>query len=351
MPFFTGSDYDVHPHDFLRLFRRVERTDDARVCQFVNYLQAGSVADQWWDGLADDVRKSWRLVEAEFAERWPKVPVFRKTQSRCLEEMLAMTLPYAKLGRTEAYQARVVYCHVGWAARMAVLARGAGVYDSGAYLGKVIRDLPWAVRQLMRGRYGTWREFLEGVQSLEMEVLEDWMEVGKWRGRAPVAGRRRSAQTRDRSLPTSVLQARAQDWRTRSPPVPQDEDCSPAPAAVLSPASETTRHWVPESLPRIPSNGDENVAAVRGSEGDSQPGVISAQLPAGGDGVRGDSSFEMPGAWRDGDGRCGKLIDRVVTRTQAVVARSEAWVGGWRWRAVGGCASHSLGRFGFRDGG
>ncbi|KAF6760970.1 hypothetical protein DFP72DRAFT_881912 [Ephemerocybe angulata] len=351
IPFFTGSDYDVHPHDFLRLFRRVEKTDDARIQQFVNYLQAGSVADEWWDGLGDDVKSSWRLVEVEFGRRWPLVPLARKTSARCLEELLAMKLPSSTLGMTERYSARVVYSHVGWASRMMELARGAGIMDSGAYLGSVIRGLPWPVRQLVRRKYETWGAFLEGVQFLEMEVLEDWMEVGKRRGRVPVAGKHQSVQTCDRSLPASALHTRAQDWRRQSPVAPREEDCSPTAAPVLSPASETTRHWVPESLPRIPNNGDENIAAVRSSEGDSQPGVVSAQLAAGVDGAQGDSGFEMPGAWRDGDGRCGRLINRVVTRTQAVVAHSEAWVGGWRWRAVGGCASHSLGRFGFRDGG
>ena len=61
---FQGDKEDENPENFLcTFFRRMgTNTNDIRKAQFPYYLQADSVADQWYLDLRDDEKKSWSSI-------------------------------------------------------------------------------------------------------------------------------------------------------------------------------------------------------------------------------------------------------------------------------------------------
>ena len=63
-PFF-GNKKDENPENFLRSFYRrmgSTSTDDAKKQQFPNFLEADSVADEWFADLAEDEKKIGKLL-------------------------------------------------------------------------------------------------------------------------------------------------------------------------------------------------------------------------------------------------------------------------------------------------
>ena len=56
---FHGDKDDENPEDFLRSFyrRMGDKTDDTKKAQFPYYLQADSVADEWYSDLGDNEKK------------------------------------------------------------------------------------------------------------------------------------------------------------------------------------------------------------------------------------------------------------------------------------------------------
>jgi hypothetical protein len=63
-------------------------TNDVKKTQFPYYLQADSVADEWFSDLQDDKRKTWNNIEAAFRMRWPRKKQAKKTDEEYENEIL-----------------------------------------------------------------------------------------------------------------------------------------------------------------------------------------------------------------------------------------------------------------------
>jgi hypothetical protein len=68
---FHGDREDENPAEFLWTFlQRVGGNNDEAKKQFRYYLQADSVADEWYEELAGDEKNSWASIETAFTKRW-----------------------------------------------------------------------------------------------------------------------------------------------------------------------------------------------------------------------------------------------------------------------------------------
>ena len=74
MSVFHGNKHDEDPEEFLTWFLQCTRTgDDAFKTQsFVNYLQVYSNANEWFEELPEEEKKSWSSIEALFRKKWVK---------------------------------------------------------------------------------------------------------------------------------------------------------------------------------------------------------------------------------------------------------------------------------------
>ena len=79
MSVFHGNKHDEDPEEFLRWFLQRTRTGDdafkARI--FVNYLQAYSDADEWFEELPEEDKGSWTSIEVLFRKEWLKQEIVR----------------------------------------------------------------------------------------------------------------------------------------------------------------------------------------------------------------------------------------------------------------------------------
>ena len=86
---FHGDKDDENPEDFLRSFfqQMGTSTDDVKKQQFPNYLQADSVADEWFEDLIADDKANWAAIEAAFRKRWPRKKSAKKMTEEYEEEI------------------------------------------------------------------------------------------------------------------------------------------------------------------------------------------------------------------------------------------------------------------------
>ena len=76
MSVFHGN-WNEDPREFLTLYLQhtAASDDDFKARQFINYLGAGSEADDWFDELSLEERKDWVAIECSFGKRWLKEEV------------------------------------------------------------------------------------------------------------------------------------------------------------------------------------------------------------------------------------------------------------------------------------
>ena len=65
-------------------------TDNIRKQQFRYFLQADSVADEWFDDLQPGEKKSWEDLENAFNKRWPTQKAAKKTKEEYKEEITGL---------------------------------------------------------------------------------------------------------------------------------------------------------------------------------------------------------------------------------------------------------------------
>jgi len=111
---FWGDRGDKNPQDFLQSFNHVmgDKSDQHKQKQFVNYLHANSLADDWYGSLDVATCADWVLVEAEFHVQWPKVVVVKKMSTEYEEELLGLWLKDEELGKKETVAGRETYTHL-----------------------------------------------------------------------------------------------------------------------------------------------------------------------------------------------------------------------------------------------
>ena len=175
---FWGDRDDENPQDFLRSFNRAmgDKPDVHKMKQFINYLHADSVADDWYGSLDAAILADWALIEAEFHTRWPKTAVVKKTSTEYEEELLGLRLKEEELGKKETIAGREAYTHLVWADKMQKLVKGAGVETGTIYIGQVRKMLPSTIKDKVGDKHANWTAFLKAVRDVDIEYIKDEAE-------------------------------------------------------------------------------------------------------------------------------------------------------------------------------
>jgi hypothetical protein len=202
---FQGDKEDENPEDFLRAFyrRMGDKTDDTRKAQFPYYLQADSVADEWYMDLVDNDKKSWSDIEKAFRKRWPRKKQVKKTDDEYEDEIMGRKLKAEDLGKKEKVAGREVYTHIAWADKMATSVKGAKWEKTTNQLRQVRKNLPNILREKVGTSHADWEEFLTAVRDVDVEYIRDSIDI-KNKEQAAIEQRLRSLEAISRS-PTAPL--------------------------------------------------------------------------------------------------------------------------------------------------
>lgn len=178
---FHGDKDDENPEDFLRsFFRRMgTSTDEVRKQQFPNFLQADSVADEWFEELAGNEKESWAKIETAFRARWPRKKAAKKTNEEYEEEVRGLELKMEELGKKEKIAGRDVYTHIAWAEKMGTIVRGAKLENTTTHIGHVRKNLPTLLREKLGAGHTNWTTFLKAVREMDIDHIRDGVDIWK----------------------------------------------------------------------------------------------------------------------------------------------------------------------------
>ena len=172
---FRGDKEDESPEDFLRAFyrRMGDKTDDTKKQQFQYYLQAYSVADEWFSDLGDDDKKSWTTIENAFRKRWPKKQQVKKTDEEYEDEIVGRKLRTEDLGKKEKVEGMEVYSHVAWADKTATIIKSAKLEETTTHIRQVRRNLPDILVEKVGTGHADWNAFLQAVRDVDVDYIRD----------------------------------------------------------------------------------------------------------------------------------------------------------------------------------
>jgi hypothetical protein len=178
---FHGDKEDENPEDFFRAFFRRMGTanDEVKRQQFPNFLQADSVADEWFEDLAQADKKDWGAIVAAFRKRWPRKKAAKKTIEEYEEEITGLRLTMEDMGKKEKIAGRDVYSHIAWADKMATAVKGAKLEETTTYIGHVRKELPKLLREKAGAGHADWTEFLQAVRDVDIDYIRDGAEAWK----------------------------------------------------------------------------------------------------------------------------------------------------------------------------
>ena len=176
---FHGDKEDENPEDFLRAFyrRMGDKSDNVKKAQFPYYLQADSVADDWYGDLKDDEKKTWADIETAFKKRWPRKKQVKKTDEEYEDEIMGRKLKTEELGKKEKVAGREIYTHIAWADKMATSVKGAKWEKTTNHLRQVRKDLPNILREKVGTGHQDWDAFLKAVREIDIEYIRDSMDI------------------------------------------------------------------------------------------------------------------------------------------------------------------------------
>jgi hypothetical protein len=202
---FQGDKEDENPEDFLRAFyrRMGDKSEDTRKAQFPYYLQADSVADEWYADLVDNDKKTWGDIESTFKKRWPRKKQVKKTDDEYEDEILGRKLKTEDLGKKEKIAGREIYTHIAWADKMATSVKGAKWEKTTNHLRQVRKDLPNILREKIGTGHDNWEDFLKSVRDVDVEYIRDRIDIRN-KEKAAIDQRLRALETLSRS-PTAPL--------------------------------------------------------------------------------------------------------------------------------------------------
>ena len=177
-PFYSDKE-DESPEGFLRAFyrRMGDKSDETKRAQFPYYLQPYSVADEWYDELIDEEKKTWSDIEVAFRKRWPPKKPIKKTQEEYEDEILDRKLKTEDLGRKETVAGMEVYSHVAWADKMATSVKGARLGKSTTHIRQVRRELPSILREKVGTGHADWNAFIQAIRNIDVEYIRDTLDI------------------------------------------------------------------------------------------------------------------------------------------------------------------------------
>ena len=170
---FHGDKEDESPEDFLWAFyRRIgNKIEDSRKNQFWYYLQANSVADEWFTDLDDEEKKMWKDIEIAFEKRWPQKKQVKKTEEEYKDEIVRRKLKAEDLGKKEIVVGRETYTHIAWADKMEMSVKGAKWEKTTNQLWQVRKSLPNILREKVGTGHADWEAFLQDVRDVDIEYI------------------------------------------------------------------------------------------------------------------------------------------------------------------------------------
>ena len=82
-----GGEWDENPENLLGWFLQCMGTadDEKKACHFVYYLRAGSDADEWFEELPEEEKRSWASIEVLFRRKWLKQEVIGTKEAETIE--------------------------------------------------------------------------------------------------------------------------------------------------------------------------------------------------------------------------------------------------------------------------
>jgi len=178
---FHGDKDDENPEYFLRsFFRRMGTASDVvKKQQFPNFLQADSVADEWFEDLQPADTADWDAIETAFRKQWPRKKAVKKTTEEYEEEITNAKLKMEDLGKKEKVAGREVYSHIAWADRMGTIIRGAKLENAATYIGHVRKELPKLLREKIGAGHKDWSTFLQAVRDVDVDHIRDGVDIWK----------------------------------------------------------------------------------------------------------------------------------------------------------------------------
>lgn len=178
---FHGDKENENPEDFLRsFFRRMgSANDETKRLQFPNFLQADSIADEWFEELPETDTKDWSRIVTAFRKRWPRKKAIKKTVEEYEEEITGLQLKMDDMGKKEKVAGRDVYSHIAWADKMLTIVKGAKLEDTTTYIGHVRKNLPKLLREKVGAGHASWAAFLQAVHDVEIDYIRDGVEAWK----------------------------------------------------------------------------------------------------------------------------------------------------------------------------
>jgi hypothetical protein len=178
---FHGDKEDENPEDFLRsFFRRMgTATDEVKTQQFPNFLQADSVADEWFEDLTMAEKMDWPAITASFKKRWPRKKAAKKTVEEFEEEIMNLRIKMEDMGKKEKIAGREIYTHIAWADKMSTIVRGAKIETTTTYIGHVRKELPRLLREKVGAGHADWTTFLQAIRDIDVDHIREGAEI--WR--------------------------------------------------------------------------------------------------------------------------------------------------------------------------
>lgn len=107
-----------NPQAHLKAIKRRFTTENDRLQAFDDELDPESEAQAWYDGLPEQARKSWTLLEAEFNIRWPRETKVPKSVQEKQEELMGEVLKEEDVGVRLEVDGVDELGHVRWASKI-----------------------------------------------------------------------------------------------------------------------------------------------------------------------------------------------------------------------------------------
>jgi hypothetical protein len=240
---FHGDKDDENPEDFLRSFYRRMGTanDETKKQQFPYFLQADSVADEWFDELQEKDKKDWAAIEISFKKRWPRKKAAKKTTEEYEEEITGLKLKMEDLGKKEKTAGREVYSHIVWADKMASIVKGAKIEGTTTYIGHVRKELPKSLREKVGAGHTDWSDFLKAVRDVDVDHIRDEADIWRKEQEEKEALRKRIQQLEKLTTsPTAPLRQQMSTFNVGSTAINPAQQPRQATAVAANPFTSTS---------------------------------------------------------------------------------------------------------------
>jgi hypothetical protein len=182
MKLFWGDDEheDENPQNFINGIERqfslkTNITDAQKLRTFELNLEAGAVANQWWDGLASADKDTWEHLVRSFATKWPSKAPTVKTVEEKQAALERTTITEEEVGKRVKTKGVEEFAHVVWADKVERLA--AAIPDTnGLLIGAVRKTMPKILQKVTGSGHTDWASFCKAVRTATLSQIDEARE-------------------------------------------------------------------------------------------------------------------------------------------------------------------------------